>query len=521
MSNNTFFRMKRSVKIGTFTFVMGVIVLAALLVANLLVGALPAKLTRFSMEDQSITDISGETEKFIANMSEDVTIYWLCEDEVVDEEIALFLTRYEEAGKHVKVEIVDPVANPNFTKKYSDSTISEYSFIIESARRYTVVDFMDMYYFSNSFLASELGLTEAMSQAMLNSYVEQYASIVQMYYQINLSDYTYVHSFCGEARLTSALDFVTREYIPHAYVLTGHGNAAFSEALDSLLVSMGVEAEKCDLSKLSAIPVDAGCLILFAPETDLTEHETTLIQGYLQAGGSLIINTDPEKVTGLTNLQRVTALFGLSAAEGIVEEGQEASSTTAGCVQGKPQTLVPSVNTSYAPMYYVYNSFEAGKNVPQMADCHAITKADTLPAGVTVTSLLTTSSTANRVAPDGSGTELGTDGKLDIAVAATKSVTTANGTATQAMLTWFGSTESIAAGTSLTINDYYYASALAVMGDSFYSSYENLASVVFETGVLENLTVNSVLIVGTVTVIVLPVALLVTGIVIWSRRKRR
>ena len=70
--------MKRSVKIGTFAFVAGVILLALLIVANFLVSALPAKLTRFDASGRGLTEISDETQRMVSGMTEDVTIYWLC-----------------------------------------------------------------------------------------------------------------------------------------------------------------------------------------------------------------------------------------------------------------------------------------------------------------------------------------------------------------------------------------------------------------------------------------------------------
>jgi ABC-2 type transport system permease protein len=146
--------MKRSVKIGTYSFVAGVILLAALIVANLLVGALPAKLTQFDVTGQGITEISPETKKMVTGMSEDVTIYWLCEGGEVDDQIRLLLSRYEEAGKHVKVEVVDPLKEPTFTTKYSDTTLSAYSFIVESDRRYTVVDSSELYLWHNAAFAA-------------------------------------------------------------------------------------------------------------------------------------------------------------------------------------------------------------------------------------------------------------------------------------------------------------------------------------------------------------------------------
>ena len=124
MKNKTLFRMKRSAKIGTYSFVMGAVVLAVLIVVNLLVNALPAKVTYFDTSNLGMTEISDETTKFLAKMDEDVTIYWLCENGEVEDQFRLLLTRYEEAGKHVKVEIVDPLEQPTFTSKYTESTIS-------------------------------------------------------------------------------------------------------------------------------------------------------------------------------------------------------------------------------------------------------------------------------------------------------------------------------------------------------------------------------------------------------------
>ncbi|MBQ9151609.1 MAG: Gldg family protein, partial [Clostridia bacterium] len=269
MKNSTLFRMKRSAKIGTYSFVMGITVLAVLIVANLLVSALPAKVTQFDTTNLGLTEISDETAKFVSEMEEDVTIYWLCEDGVIDDQFRLLLTRYEEAGKHIKVEIVDPLANPTFTGKYTEETLSAYSVIVESERRYTVVDFMDMYYYTNSLFAEYMGLTSPLTMDQLSSYTEQYSDMFLQYLQVNVSDYHSFHSFCGEARLTSALDYVTKEEIPHAYILTGHGDETHSEIMSELLSSMNMDVEALNLQTASKVPTDANCLILFAPKSDI------------------------------------------------------------------------------------------------------------------------------------------------------------------------------------------------------------------------------------------------------------
>ena len=527
MSNSALFRMKRSVKIGTYSFIMGVIILALLIVANLLVGVLPAKITQFDTSGLGLTEISEETEKFVSGMDEDVTVYWLCEGGVEDQQIRLLLSRYEEAGKHVSVQIVDPLKEPTFTAKYTDSTLSPYSFVVESARRSTVIDAGDLYYYTNllfplvyqmypQYIPAEL--LGPMTAAGLSSACSQYGTMItymmaQSGYTVeDITQFNTFHSFCAEARLTSALDYVTREYIPHGYLLTGFGDVTPSESLSELLGTMGLDIQPLDLSTSGGIPADAGCLMLYSPKRDLTPHEASLITAYLNQGGSLMLNTSPEVAESCPNLNSVVAAFGLTAGKGLVQEGDTSF------ISGSQYTLVPTVSTQHPATAYV----TSGGFKPQLPNCHAIGVAATLPAGVTVTPLFTTSDKAVLVTLDKT-TNLTEAGKLEVAVAAAKSVTTAEGTAKTANLTWFASanafTDTAATG-SQGGNYYFYAATMSLMNEGFTSAYENLTPVSLQTESLE-VTDGTALIIFAVTVILLPVALLVVGIVIWIRRKRR
>ena len=263
-----------------------------------------------------------------------------------------------------------------------------------------------------------------------------------------------------------------------------------------------------------ALHICANCLILFAPESDISTHEATLIRDYLNGGGSLMLVTAPETVESLPNVQSVAALFGLTAAPGLVEEGDTSY------ISGSRFTLVPTVSTQHSATAYVSNS----QYKAQMPNSHAITAAETLPAGVTVTPLFTTSETANRVSVADTSVSLGTAGKLNVAVAATKSITLSDGTTDTAHITWYGSAEAFTdkyAEATSGGNYYYFGATASFMSDSFYSAYEGLSAVVLSGDYLSGLTRGTSLGIGAATAIVLPLGLLVTGIVIWVRRKRR
>ena len=512
MNNSIFSRMKRASRKGTVSLILGAALLALLLVVNLLVGLLPAKVTVFDASGIGLTEISDETAKFVSRMEENVTIYWLCADGIVDDQFELMLTRYKEAGKHITVKVIDTTENPKFAEKYTDVTLSDYSMIIESARRHTTVDTADMYLYTNQFITENLySGTEVPMTA--DQFQQIYESMLQ-YYGVDITQYSTSLYFRGEALVTAALDYVTRAYIPHAYLLTGHGAEAPSETLAELMSSMGLAVEKLDLGLAQSVPGDANCLILFSPESDLTAHETALLKEYLNQGGSFMVNTAPDRIETQSNLQSVCATFGLSALPGKVEEGDVryiANNTVT--------TLVPTVSTEHTATAYVsQNGYKA-----QMPYAHAIGTAETLPAGVVVSPLMTTSETATRV-PVSGGAALGTAGKLNVAVAATKTVTLADGRTDTAYLSWFGSAEAItddAAEDTSGGNYYYYAAVLSYMSEPFVSSYENLSAVNMSGGYLSGLTVEGALGLGAVVVLILPVSLLTAGIVIWVRRKKR
>ncbi|MBR6782061.1 MAG: Gldg family protein [Clostridia bacterium] len=529
MNHSPLFRMKRSVKIGTFVFVAGVILLALLIVANFLVSALPAKLTRFDASGRGLTEISDETQRMVSGMTEDVTIYWLCENGAVDTQTRLLLSRYEEAGEHIRVEIVDPTKDTEVSRRYDLSTMSAYSFIVESARRFTVVDNLDTYLYTNyafeeaykyypNYLPADI--VKPMSATVLQSALSQYGptvlTILSMVYGKDMtgediSQFNAVTAYCGEARLTSALDYVTREYIPHPYLLTGFGDSMPSDSLITLLYSLGMDLGTLDLSK-SEIPVDANCLVLFNPSRDLTVQEVAAIAEYLNGGGTLMLNTSPELVESCPNLASVTAMFGLTPAPGLVQEGDQSY------VSGSQYTLMPTVTTKHSSASYLSsNGYK-----PQMPNSHAITVAATLPADVTAIPLFTTSDKATRVSLDKSQA-LNTAGILDVAVAASKNITTEDGTVKTAAITWYASADALTDDTAEDtsgVNYYYYAATMSVMGEIFTSPYEELSTVALQSGYLEaDQTAQIICLVG--GVILVPVALLTTGIVIWIRRKRR
>ena len=100
-------------------FILSAIVLCALILITVLAYQIPSEFTRFDVTGIEMHKVSKESKDFVANMEEDVTVYWVNEDELPDESMSMFLLNYLDAGEHVSLVSVNPTTSPDFLKKYT------------------------------------------------------------------------------------------------------------------------------------------------------------------------------------------------------------------------------------------------------------------------------------------------------------------------------------------------------------------------------------------------------------------
>ena len=196
----------------TCLYAGGVCLLALLLTLNLLAVALPWRLTKLDVGSGNISRVSDKTLRLVGDLREDVRVYWLCENGETDYSVELFLTRYAEAGDRIQLQIIDTVAQPTFVSKYvgTGSSLSNYSLIVESDRRVTLLDYTDLYLFSNDVINSLYGKETFLTAAQLTQFMTYYSSV--------LKNSVTSRYFRGEAQLSGAIDYVTAG---EAYSSTG------------------------------------------------------------------------------------------------------------------------------------------------------------------------------------------------------------------------------------------------------------------------------------------------------------
>ena len=298
----------RAVRVGGYSVAAAAIVIAIIVAANALVRALPAQWTQFDTTSSQLFSISDQTESIVGSLETPVTIHWIVQSGQEDATLETLLERYQALSENLTVEKVDPVVSPTFLEQYDVGSVYNNSLIVESEARYRYVDYYDIYTYDYS-----------------------------SYYTTGSVDM----NFAGEGAITSAVSYVVNDDLPKVYTLTGHGEGSLSSDFQSAAEQDNVEFEELSLLSAETVPEDADCVLILAPQSDISDVELTALQAYLDGGGRLLLITDPpQEGAELTNLETLMAGYGVHAVDGIVVEEDQAN-----YAMGLPYTVTREVST--------------------------------------------------------------------------------------------------------------------------------------------------------------------------------
>lgn len=298
----------RAVRVGGYSVAAAAIVIAIIVAVNALVRALPAQWTQFDTTSSQLFSISDQTESVVGSLETPVTIHWIVQSGQEDATLETLLERYQALSENLTVEKVDPVVSPTFLEQYDVGSVYNNSLIVESEARYRYVDYYDIY---------EYDYTN--------------------YYTTGSVDM----NFAGEGAITSAVSYVVNDDLPKVYTLTGHGEGSLSSDFQSAAEQDNMEFEELSLLSAETVPEDADCVLILAPQSDISDVELTALQAYLDGGGRLLLITDPpQEGAELTNLETLMAGYGVHAVDGIVVEEDQAN-----YAMGLPYTVTREVST--------------------------------------------------------------------------------------------------------------------------------------------------------------------------------
>ena len=276
--------------LGSYSFALGLIALAGVILFNLLVGALPSTLTKRDLSEQSLFTLDEQTKTIVSSLKEPVKLYLIAEAGQEDTTLLQLLERYGELSDHLQVETVDPVVHPQFVSGYTKLQINPNSIIVESEKRHRVVDYTEIY-----TITSE-------------EYLEYYYTYGQ-----------YVpDTFEGEDALTGAINYVTTDVLPVVGVLSGHGELPLSESVVHRMETDNLQVETTQILK-TGISEDCSLLLINSPSSDISQEELSALKEFLSKGKAVFLLSDVG-TKSLPHLDSLAAEFGLSRQTGAVAE---------------------------------------------------------------------------------------------------------------------------------------------------------------------------------------------------------
>jgi hypothetical protein len=150
----------------------------------------------------------------------------------------------------------------------------------------------------------------------------------------------------AEHAFTSAILEVTGTVQKVAYFTTGHGEVDISDTTASgySIASDGLRDNlyktlSIDLLNSGAVPEDAAVLIIAAPQEPFTSIEREIIQEYLERDGRLMIMVNPDSPE---DFEWLLSPWGLKVEQGFVWESEESS-----VAPNRDSPLVPSLRNSF------------------------------------------------------------------------------------------------------------------------------------------------------------------------------
>lgn len=480
---------KKSLKYGGYATVTTIILLTALVLANVLFNLLGWEV---DLTVEKLYTPSDVTIEIIDDLEDDIKIYGLyntdTEGTELNQNVITLVNEYCDLSDRMSFETVDPLQDPTFTSQYLvDSTLENGSLIVVN---------------------ETTGKFKTIPVSKLFEVTTDYEYLLQN-----------VTGFSAENELTNALLYVTLDQVPTLYELDGHKEAKLDKGFIENLnyANYKVESMNIVLDQITEIEATEHTVVLVNnPQSDLDENEYNILLDYMEKGGRMIFMA-ASNTPDLPYFSKLLSRYGLSIQSGTMYE------TDTNHYYRYCNVLRPELSTSSSITSYLLND---SNNYVIMLAPAAIEISDERSSRITVESLLTTSDSA---IIKGEGNPLNSvdyqegdlTGPFNLCVTAEETLSLNDGTVATTKLAVIGSSDFINVEENQFVTDGNYKLMTLIcehMQDV--TSSLSISTKSLEEGKIAT-TAADFLFYGALFTIVIPAAIIVTGIVVWVRRKHR
>ena len=276
----------RNFKQGVYSSVVCVAVLVIVILVNLVVGQLDIKVDLTSEDVYTLTD---KTKELVSGLSDDIEIYFLAKEGDEYKVLQNIINEYDKLP-HIETSWKDPELYPQFASQYTDQEINGNDVIV---------------------------VNKTTGASRFIPFNEMYISDYSINYTTQNYDYNY--TLDAEGQITSAIQYVTSSTHEKMYVVSAHGETELGAKVTNLVNKANVEIATFDVMTQSAIPDDCNILFINGPKTDISDEELALYKAYLDNGGKAIFTvsyTDKD----MKNYNELLAYYGVDVSSGVVLE---------------------------------------------------------------------------------------------------------------------------------------------------------------------------------------------------------
>ncbi|MCX7841838.1 MAG: Gldg family protein [Clostridia bacterium] len=261
----------KSLKYGSLSLVMVVAFIAIAVVVNLMVGAIQDKglvNLKLDLTTDKLYSIGDTSKEILKKLDKDVEIFGLFDIGDMNsnerlKQIKEVLSQYEKFPR-VKVTYLDPDKNPGLIKQIDPTGLKD-------------IDKGDFVVKSGNKVRKLSG-----DEIIKTNYNPQTGQPMGM-------------SFVGEQGFTGAIKYVTSDKTPVVYFTQGHGEGTVEREYSNLknqLETNNYEVKSINLMTSEKVPEDAEILMIASPKADMSPQERDRIKEYLKNGGKAVFLFD-------------------------------------------------------------------------------------------------------------------------------------------------------------------------------------------------------------------------------------
>lgn len=280
------------------TGAVGIVLVVALVVMVNWLGERHYK--RYDWTESQLYTLSEKSLGILDSIDQDIrVVVFMTPTTPLYRQVSELLDRYEAAAPEISVETIDPDREPLRTSE----------------------------------LAEEFGISLANTVVFSAGERSKYVTSDQMaeydYSGMQMGQGPTLTAFKAEEQFTSAIQSLVQAEVPEVFVVTGHGEARMTPSpgergLSQL--SQALERENMTVSEISLmageVPAGTDVVIIAGPSTPFTEVEVEALRSYLDQGGSALIALDPLIATDATvretRLEAMLRDYGVEARSDLV-----------------------------------------------------------------------------------------------------------------------------------------------------------------------------------------------------------